>query len=382
MNEILVRIRGLDTLLFRDGRPFSDEPGAFIARTLRAPLPGTVAGFLRTRIGNRKGWKWNEDGPTEAVKIAVQGPILLLNGQPVFHAPADALIYKDDQDKEKVMCLRALRHTGGGTNIPDSMRPLEVLEDVKPESDYNFWTWEDMLKWLLHSSGGDFKVPTKIQGLPIEERVHVEISDEGTSEEGKLFSAQFLGFEQHRWEGLTRKGKEEWSIVAKVESDLDNLNGVGQLGGENRPAVVEKASEQDWPPCSEDIKNALQSSRCIRMILATPAIFKHGWKPKWLNDQLTGSAPGLNDCKLKLVAAAVKRREAVSGWDYKWKQPKPVRWMVPAGSVYFFELQDTKGFPVEQLWMKSVSDDPLDQQDGYGLALWGIWNDNKQGDTT
>jgi CRISPR-associated protein Cmr3 len=382
MSEQLLRIRGLDTLLFRDGRPFSNEPGAFIARTLRAPLPGTVAGFLRTRIGKRKGWNWDDNGPGDALKITVDGPILLFNGQPVFHAPADALIYKDenDQDKEKVMYLRPKTDADGGTNIPDGMLPMEVTEDVKPEPDYNFWKWEDIKRWLLHSSGDNFQPPEKIQGLPLEERVHVEISDAGTSEEGKLFSAQFLGFEQHRWEGFTGKPKEKWSIVAKVESDLDNLNGVGQLGGENRPAVVEKASEQDWPVCPVDLKNALSTSTYVRMILATPAIFTHGWKPGWLDGQLTGSPPGANNCKLKLVAAAVKRREPVSGWDYKWKQPKPVRWMVPAGSVYFFEVQDKTDFPVEQVWMKTVSDDPQDQKDGYGLALWGIWKGHNQGD--
>lgn len=381
MSETLIRIRGLDTLLFRDGRPFSDEPGAFIARTLRVPLPGTVAGFLRTRIGNIKGWKWNGDGPTDALKIRVEAPILLLNGNPVFHAPADALIYKkDDQDKERVMCLRPLKEPVG-TNIPDGMRPMEVTDDVKSELDYKFWKWEEIQKWLLYSSGNDFEVPkTKIQGLPLEERVHVEISDKGTSEEGKLFSAQFLAFEKYKWKGL-EKG-DTWSIVAKVETDLADLKGAGPLGGENRPAVIETASENEWPQCSPELKQSLSTTKYVRMILATPAIFKHGWKPGWLNDQLTGSAPGLNGCRLKLVAAAVKRREAVSGWDYKWKQPKPVRWLVPAGSVYFFEVIGNAGIPVEQVWLKPVSDDPLDQQDGYGLALWGIWNDNKQGDTT
>lgn len=376
MNDTFVRIRGLDTLLFRDGRPFSNEPGAFSARTLPVPLPGTVAGFLRTRVGNKCGWDWRNDGPTKAFAVSVAGPILLLDGKPVFHSPADALIYKDDkhQNKEKVMCLRP-RVDNGGTNIPGGMRPMQVTEDVKPLPGYNYWKWEEIKQWLLYSSGSAFPVPTPVDGLPLEERVHVEISERGTSEEGKLFTAQFLAFEKHEWNDSPKS--EKWSILAMVQTDIKDLKGVGQFGGENRPAVIELASESDWPSCLDELKNALSKAKYVRMILATPAIFKNGWKPAWLDANLVGSPPSLNGVQFKLVAAAVKRREAVSGWDYEKRQPKPVRWMVPAGSVYFFEVTNGNGANLaKDAWLKPVSDNEQDRLDGYGLALWGIWNDN------
>lgn len=379
MSETIVRIRGLDTLLFRDGRPFSDEPGAFSARTLRTPLPGTIAGFLRTRIGNKNGKEWDQNKADQVKKIEVAGPILKLNDNPVFHAPADALVYKDEVDgnKLKVMCLRPLKDSPKTTNIPDGMLPMEVTADAKPEPDYNFWTWQDMQTWLLHASGDNFPIPKeKIKGLPLEERVHVEISELGTSEEGKLFSAQFLGFEEYKWEER-RKTENGWSLIAKVETSQADPIGVGQLGGESRPAIVESGSESEWPACPDELKNTLSSAKHVRMILVTPAIFASGWKPGWLNGNNTGCPPSVTGCTLKLVAAAVKRREPVSGWDYLHKQPKPVRWMVPAGSVYFFEIQGNPGFPVEQAWLRPVSDNSLDSADGYGLSLWGIWNYNK-----
>ncbi len=387
MNDIFVRIRGLDTLLFRDGRPFSNEPGAFSARTLRTPLPGTLGGFLRTRIGNReKDWDWEKDGPSKALEVAVAGPILMLDDEPVFHAPADALVYEeekvsDPQKEKKVMCLRPCADNGG-TNIPDGLRPMQVTEDVKALPGYNYWKWEEIKRWLLYSSGNDFPFPTPIDGLPLEERVHVEISDNGTSEEGKLFTAQFLAFDKHEWQDFRKTKTEEWSILAKVKTDITDLKGTGQFGGENRPAVIVTVSEGDWPPCPDNLKKALSGATHVRMILATPAIFKHGWKPDWLGTNLTGTPPGLTGCTLSLVAAAVKRREPVSGWDYQNKQPKAVRWMVPAGSIFFFKVLGNSGIPVEQVWLKPVSDDPQDQRDGYGLALWGIWNDNIGGNKT
>lgn len=66
----------------------------------------------------------------------------------------------------------------------------------------------------------------------------------------------------------------------------------------------------------------------------------------------------------------------MSGWDYRegHRGPKPVRWLAPAGSVYFFEVLD--GDPTvlaKEAWLQSVCDEEQDQRDGFGLALWGIW---------
>jgi len=79
--------------------------------------------------------------------------------------------------------------------------------------------------------------------------------------------------------------------------------------------------------------------------------------------------------KLRLVAAAVKRREAVSGWSYRQdrQQPKPLRLLAPAGSVYFFEVLEGDPAALAEAWLRPVSDDEHDRRDGYGLTLWGIW---------
>ena len=108
------------------------------------------------------------------------------------------------------------------------------------------------------------------------------------------------------------------------------------------------------------------------MVLTTPAIFKQGWKPGWINDELMGDLKGV---KLKLVGVSNGRWRAVSGWSLAPPRgPKPIRRMVPAGSVYFFEV-DKPGdaSPLADLWMHSVSDDKQEQRDGFGLAVWGNW---------
>jgi CRISPR-associated protein Cmr3 len=112
------------------------------------------------------------------------------------------------------------------------------------------------------------------------------------------------------------------------------------------------------------------------MVLATPALFDDGWKPKWARE---GRPPGLDardDIKLKLVSACVPRWRPLSGWNFEIGKtgPKAVRRLAPAGSVYFFEVSGAAS-ALARLWLRPVSDQPQDRRDGFGLALWGTWSD-------
>ena len=107
------------------------------------------------------------------------------------------------------------------------------------------------------------------------------------------------------------------------------------------------------------------------MVLATPAIFKDGWKPGWLTNGLEGELYGV---KLKLVGVSNGRWKAISGWSLASPRgPKAIRRMVPAGSVYFFKCGQGVATQLANHWLQSVSDDPQAQRDGFGLALWGTW---------
>jgi len=380
MNEVVLRIRGIDSLLFRDARPFSADIGASSARTLSCPYPGTVAGFVRTFAGDRLGLDWSRrDSIDRVLKMTVHAPILQQNGMPLFAAPADAVVYRaSGENTPSVMCLRPDTHLpeGAGCNLPSGLTPLRVSTDVKPEPGYIWWDAEAVTRWLLSADGSAFNAPAPCAGMEREERVHVAIADgQGTGEEGLLYTVQFLSFERYRW---GRKPSAEcWALLARVHTEETvPWQGVGLLGGEKRLAAVEPASEEEWFRCPADLKSALSSARRVRLMLATPGIFDGGWKPRWVKDGLEGSPPTAPGLTLRLVSAAVRRREAVSGWDLQASppQPKATRLLAPAGSVYFFEvLNGDPSVLAESAWLQPVSDEPQDARDGYGLALWGIW---------
>ncbi len=377
MPEYIVKIQGVDSLLFGDGRPFSADEGSALARTFLLPPPGPIAGFLRTRIGEANGWDWTPDTSQAALQIAVQGPVLIRNSEPVFPAPADALIYKPEkngQDPPHLAFLRPLPSLpgGAGCDLPYGMDPLSAPTREKPESGYPLWPWNHLQRWLA-SPGDGTELPPKIEGLPRERRVHVQIDPEtGRASDRMLYAVEYLGFYQ------AGEGRETaiWEIAAAIHTEYAfPLPACGALGGERRLATVDEAPNDFWPICPDSLRNALQGAACVRLILATPAAFGEGWKPGWLDDSFVGSPPGMTALTLRLVAAAVDRHVPVSGWDYQHRRAKPIRWLAPAGSVYFFKVE--RGDPgelAEEGWLQPVSDAEQDRRDGYGLALWGLWN--------
>lgn len=413
MNEQIVRIRPIDTLLFRDARPFGNEEGALTARSLPVPMPGTIAGFLRTLIGNLVNQDWDAlDEAGEHSDGIVRGPLLLRaecqedgSWQEAFvlPAPADALVYEQGEQVRVVRLRPFPLNDGAGCDLPGrafGLQPLQVSVDVKPASGYRFWHERDMLQWL--SDAVENFAPAKVAEPLRDPRVHVAIDDAtGVSQEGMLYTVEYRAFERFFLrlvsDQLTRYRDElvpyqEWSFVARVQfqGELTEIRGVGTLGGEKRLAYVEPYTR--WLECPDMLKHALRGAQYVRMVLATPAIFRRGWLPSWLEEVAVNGSRALIGCpptlestglKLRLISAAVPRRVPVSGWSLRRSTygPKPTRWCAPAGSVYFFEVVEGDAQILgTDAWLLPVSDiDPHSEsgarswQSGYGLALWGIW---------
>jgi CRISPR-associated protein Cmr3 len=376
MPERVLEIHALSPLLFRDGRPFSAADGTeTAARSLPLPLSSTVAGFMRTQIGKAEGKGWSQEQLQNLHGLQVCGPLLARGQEILLPAPRDAVVYKDDEEKPQFMKLRPFTPEGTGCDLPEGMLPLEVTHDVKPEGGYHFWTASDMERWLLDET----LVPEKISGLPTETRVHVAMDPaKSKAKEGQLYSVAYRSLEMNKNPGTYQPASLRMRLsLSNGQSPLP----IGFLGGEHRPVVVKvkESLSEYWFDCPERLKMRfaeLGKGARVRLVLATPALFEHGWKPGWLEKSGSGELHlprGLGKVKLKLVAAAVGRREAVSGWNLRQNRPKTVRWMAPAGSVYFFEVGDGNPTDLLESWLRPVSGNEQDRKDGFGLALWGVW---------
>ena len=286
-------------------------------------------------------------------------------------APRDALVYKNEDTGEiKTLPLRPKKMDANcGCDLSADLWPLHVPHEAKPESGYIYWPLEDVQNWLSRTDAAETIPLTKCGGLEREVRFHNNICASTRTvnpEGGALFSVELLSFQSRRED----KTLENWSVLARVSGDWE-LERAGCLGGEKRLAVVEEAPTLSHLLPSQTLHDALAETKQVRMQLATPAVFADGWRPGWIDARsLEGQ---WNDVRLKLICAAVGRREAVSGWDFQTRKPKAVKWLAPAGSTYFFQVLGDTAAPLLSSWLQPVSDGAQDKRDGFGLALWGVW---------
>ncbi len=409
-----------DPLIFRDGRPFG--PGTNRAYSLAWPYPSVSAGAVRTVIGKlaSPGQEnpFRDEAFVRALKeIEVAGPLLGAKGSLYFPRPQDAAAY--DAGKRRVVALRPKELSPGeGCDLKFlGLRPVEVTEESKPARMAAHWSADWMAEWLatdgvppgLEARDSD---PGFLQELDTEERVHVSINqDTGTADEGLLFVTRGLSFPP----GWSLRVRVE-TADARFEPDPSRFPVIHPMGGERRLAefaLAETASlagstghgagegkresggkgdgrsdmgAGGWTAPGR-VLDVLRGVRGVRMVLATPALFREGWLPGWVNRAtLEGSPPGADPgVRLTLRGACLQRWRPISGWsleavgagDERRRRPgpKPLRRLVPAGAVYFFEVKG--GNPerlAESLWLRSVADDVQDRRDGFGLAVWGVWS--------
>jgi CRISPR-associated protein Cmr3 len=325
-------------------------------------------------------------------RIEVRGPFLECEGTLYFPRPLDFVTAENfggGDKKSKPISGLAVRppeegKIQGGTDLPLSgLRPACLehrSEDFKPKSTPRFWSAAAMERWLFGHSPKDFSLRESecLAGPVKDERTHVGIEPKtGASEERFLFSTTGLDFRVERGGKISQMtaaidADAQDSVYREHLEQICRFPELQPLGGERRLAEWrgEKEAKAGWSPSKKP-----DSVTRLRMILATPAIFSKGWLPGWIDkESLRGVIPG-SSVEVRLVSAVLDRWKPVSGWSYeKGKHgPKPLRRMVPAGSVYFFEIVDKRPLDWEALWLRSVCDDAQDRKDGFGSALWGIW---------
>ena len=376
-----LRLTPLSPLIARDSRPFGAGQGNRV-RSMDWISPSVIAGAVRTAV-----WKAKDTlTPDQLKTIGVCGVFPVLDKRIYFPRPLDALIHKTDEAAGTADILRVRPMDGNaGVRMPHaSLVPSAPVgmpeEDFKPEPGDAFWPLETMAEWL--GCEDDQPVSMKLDGLPVpvkEDRTNVTILPEsGAAEDSKLFTTTGLDFVRKPKEGASKGRLSQMRIGVRVNfgdhTPLPECSLV-PLGGERRLAEGQtaKADKGFW-----EVPQSLswEGKKGLRMVLATPAIFEKGWLPGWLRERdgkLIGEVPG-SGVSVRLVSAVVGRWKPLSGWSYEKGRngPKALRRMVPAGSVYFFEVLKG-GEGIADLWLRSVCDCEQDGRDGFGLALWGCW---------
>ncbi len=397
-------IRPSDVLIFRDGRPFSagddhratgifpPSPVAFYGalrsaayaangHALHASGLDGVSGELLREMGTPK--TLGEMAITHfSLAHATPGKTL----EPLYPLPADLLRLKSSDGAEKTTTNRTPKPPDWVRVKPDPFDraapqplanwPLDTLRFLWNRNDERDWyagatpflTADGFASYL---KGGVtpalFGPPDASDSKAVyssEPRTSLEITNgTRTAEDGKLFEVDF-----------TRPANDiGFALRLAHASSLGGARCI-RLGGESRLATIESCTLPDLPhDVREHIVRGIKAeNRCI-LVLTTPAVFKHGWRPDFIRPDGTGELGG---CTLTLVGAALGRPLTIGGWDIVRNRPRPARKAVPAGSVYFFEVAEgeigqlskhTTGFSIYGSWEEEY------RKQGLGHAYLGCY---------
>ena len=354
--RLALNLRPVDTLFFRDARPF--EHASQVQSGL--PLPQTLAGALRTLLLEQFDVHWGRvadgirrHGSLErclegmgkelaaVARIEVSGPWLSRNGEVLVAAPVNLREEQDGEANGTLVRLDPLRtQPPGWMPKEDGMLPLwhygrGRLQALGPST----YLRPDGLAAFLEGGAPCASARVKAEELYASDaRVGIGLdATTGTAATGMIYSAQLLAL------------KPDVHFYAEVSgpevalAPLRDKHVLMRFGGEGKVVSVEASTSLfRWPR----VQRAANRGRTL--LLITPAALK-GWRPEGL----------------KLISAAVGKPRAVSGWDMARGAPKSNRFMVPAGSVYFVAA----GAPVP-----SFLGSAEDRQAGWGNFLEGNWN--------
>jgi CRISPR-associated protein Cmr3 len=373
MNRLGLRLDPLDTLFFRDGRPFDAASRA----SGGLPLPQTLAGAVRTYLLARAGFDLGRlaierrvnpaeqirdmllrlKAPPEIVELRFRGPWLaLVSGkgaiEPLLHVPAT--LVSDGETKKTWHRSDPLQVRLPGWRAIDDLRPLWRRGGPDAKRAEGFLTPAGVDAFLAGGVPGkdDLLAPGDL--FDFDQRTGIEI-DPGTltAAEGRIYGISLLALRNRIKHSGSHRDKEVCLYAEVLEGPAKGLTFPDPLplGGEGRHVQVRVLPRDRlvaWPQAQSNGDRSL-------WLLASPAFLP--------GPRALPSVPP----PARLIAAASGTPLAVSGWDVARGGPRPARFAVPAGSVYFVEGPFTPP-------RDSLCADAEDVAQGWGFALRGSWN--------
>jgi CRISPR-associated protein Cmr3 len=360
---MIAEIRPLDTLFFKDGKPFSRGDETW-ADGVFPPYPSVVYGALRTWFISQQPGGLSGDILSKSEKIKINHICYEFGGNEIMMPmPLDLAESKDKsaskrkEEKEKseyeVVGLVPEMIENRVSNYPFKMVLMPQKEQLVEEVEQGFIA-ESAFMTYLNAPDAYFSVKKLADIVQTEPKVGIGRNYyTNTAKDSMLYRV-----------GMRRAS----SFRLRVDFDLPDGAEVGhedsyfiKLGAENKVAEMHIASSGRTKISSDDIE---LTSRKFKLYLSTPAIFiKNGWYP-----DLTA-----HNINATLVAAAVGKPLHIGGFDMKGNKPKNMFKAVPAGSVFFYEAAESENMNTlkERLFGKSISEEMKDQ--GFGIAYIGKW---------
>jgi CRISPR-associated protein Cmr3 len=386
-------LRPLDVLFLRDSKPFTAGED-HSARSLFPPSPHTVLGAIKSKILSnelpKRGKSFedfknkNLDKNDALIKevgdvksygnLRIKGPFLskVRKSSLSTYFPIPLDLFQKETDSDLVL-IKPLRNSLSAKFNDPILATLWTKKMGVKEIKGKVLSDDGLHSYLQGEHIRDNLLETK-EIYHREYRIGIKLGKTRTPEEGMLYMSQVI--RMHEDAGLL--------LWLDVNKEMLGSEGIMSLGGDGHGVFYEdinhkrKMNGLSLLIGGEEIKKRINvDNPRFKLYLISPAIFRNGWLPDFINTNILG----LN---LKLVSACIGKPISIGGWDLASNEPKPMKKAVPPGSVYFFELFDRenienvkdkifKEFHFE-CGIQKYSDNPSLAQIGFGLTFVGTWD--------
>lgn len=380
--SIYVKITPLDTLFFRDGKPFHMGSDSW-AEGIFPPYPSTILGALRSwYIIN------HPNGPTEDVINSSINDVQILqiayyaDNEIYYPMPKDYVLKEDSKSaigKIAVSLNVKSAEAVVASNYPCSLLLLSGDSDVVKSDSNGLFAVAFLKSYLNDNCLDEIREVVQLEDYyVIEPKTGIgRDNDTITAKDSMLYRV-----------GMIRTRL--LSFIVEINLPADSLAYFNQkkhiikLGAENKFAKMEMIEDEFLVKrflnrnssviniTDEDKKNSCQ----FRIYLNTPGIFENGWRPNL-------SRYGID---AELACAAVGKPLYIGGYDMKEGRPKPMLRAVPAGSVYYYKSNSVSFEEVVNKLNGKALSEPVSYiesngnqsyidpgREGYGIAYVGRW---------
>ncbi|MEZ5847263.1 MAG: type III-B CRISPR module-associated Cmr3 family protein [Geminicoccaceae bacterium] len=397
-------LRPLDTLFFRDNRPFNqDDAGLADARSMFPPFPTVLAGAVRASIARANGWDGSKstftshraligNGPfAECGSLRFSPPVLLKQSnddasdffEANFPCPLALLLRTSAAERGKLKFEEAHVLRPGDPSFACDLGGDACFPTLPPEDDASrfklhreAWISREGLRQLLtlgrldnpagHVTCHDSIVSAQPRvGLRRDYAAHKAATGELYSAVHQRLKRNYALGVSYRWQDANRK-----DILPETES-------VFPLGSQHRAVSCSDAQRIDLTDILPGAECFCESDGYFHylVVLLSPADLKH-------ND----SVPELHPLPGELVSACTDRPLRFGGWDAVAGDRGETRLYHRAGTTFFMRVAVKKISDAGTLYEKLKDaqqaglGDKRTTQIGCGAFAVGIWKPGGYGD--
>ena len=374
---LTLRLTALDTLFFRESRPFENIGGIELAGTFPPPAR-TVLGAIRSVIGEGMGIDWSkftEKSEDETAKklraiigfgddyasLKLEGLWLFYKGKPPKRKnqstsptdeadiaerlyPVPALLLRKQEDNQDCFERLSLGEPTcthlGRVRLPMLSKDKQGYKNLEQH-----WITHAGLKALLQGDVPAANTLFKKDDLFTRESrlgININQANRSTGQDNGLFQAEHVRPKPPLAIDVELSGLKNTMSAFKNGTVL-RLGAEGRLSG---LSIVDNLSTL------ESLKVTItEQTQGLILILLTPAHFrddKHSWLPTGFElpkgfdkakDTATwkGSIEGVD---LTIHAAVIGKTQREGGWDAANRRPRPMQSLIPAGSCYYCTIDN------------------------------------------